>query len=587
EPEGTVFRIPSTFNYQELINQKKNDNDQFLRSNIDNEANKRKEEEEPAQDMLPFRQNAKGVVRTLQRGVPIDLPLRWNNPHDSDCEVNIFTDNLTKVVPIKRPFNCGGGYQDQKFTFTIPADFPAGKCDKESDNCVIQVYGHSVEPRTYAIGIDFVLTGAAAAAPAPANVTQLVRRQLNAGAVPKNTDIASAQFQDALHYWDSFDTSHVDSTHSGYRGQQKAFIRDELLASIQLQSYVGNGGLVPLGNIDAQKTKAMRDKVQNAIKAAEKVAIQKNKAAQKALDAATPKGQPKTCFEGALYGVVNNPNCNRQFTNTYVTNVGYRKIFNDFLPQFQAAGLTPYTPMLKSTPGETPVDPFGSFKGKNGKPSTVPKSKQTKDTPAPSQAPPAKGQQVPQLPLTAIVPAQPLAQALAGDFKSGPKEQNGAGSIGAFANIGTKRPPGNNGVTTTVAPKPTYAPPVQPAAQPAAVQPAAVQPAAQPTYAAPAAVQPAAQPTYAAPAAVQPAAQPTYAAPAAVQPAAVQPAAQPIYAAPAAATTEAPLAATYTVQSPVAAGTTAAPAASTNAIYSSANAKALSGIGLVLAVLAL
>ena len=62
------FMVPSTFNYQELINQKKNDNDQFLRSNIDNEANKRNEATEPPQDMTPFRQFSKGEVQTLQRG---------------------------------------------------------------------------------------------------------------------------------------------------------------------------------------------------------------------------------------------------------------------------------------------------------------------------------------------------------------------------------------------------------------------------------------------------------------------------------------------------------------------------------------
>lgn len=142
---GMVWRIPSTFGYQGIINQKKENNDQFLRSNIDNEANQRNAATEPAQDMLPFRQRAKGEIRVIPVGQPQDLPLRWNNPHDSECEVNIFMDGLTNVVPIRRPFPSGGGYADHMHSFTIPSDFKY--CRSARDKCVIQVYCHSVEPR--------------------------------------------------------------------------------------------------------------------------------------------------------------------------------------------------------------------------------------------------------------------------------------------------------------------------------------------------------------------------------------------------------------------------------------------------------
>jgi hypothetical protein len=437
-----VSRIPSTFDYAGIEKQKENKNDQFLRSNVDNEANKRKENSEAPQDMLPFRQDAKGVVSSFQRAAPIELPLEWNNPHDSSCEVAIWTDGLTKVAPIKKPFACGGGFESEKFSFTIPADFPAGKCDNESDNCVIQVYAHSVEPRTYTMGIDFVLTGAAApAAIRPPARASLSRRQAgpNAGASPANSDVATTVFQDAIHYWDSFDTSHVDSTHSGYRGQQGNLVRDEVLAAIKLQSFVGNGGLVPLGNIDKSETKAMRKLVQQAIKAAEKVAVASNKAAQRALNAATPNGEAKTCFEGELYGVVNNADCKRKFTNTYVTNVGYVNILQEFLPKFQAAGLKPYTPMLKQNPGVTPVDPFGAYQGKGNKPSMSPRG--SDEAEAEVQAPPPQGQQVAQFGLSAQLAARaaPLTKAFDGDYKTGPKAQGGAGVAAAFDDIGTKR----------------------------------------------------------------------------------------------------------------------------------------------------
>lgn len=83
----TGHRVPSTFGYARLRAQKVNNNDQFLRSNIDNEANKRNAASEPAQDMTPFRQFAKGAVMTFQRGQPIPIPLKWNNPHGNQTRL--------------------------------------------------------------------------------------------------------------------------------------------------------------------------------------------------------------------------------------------------------------------------------------------------------------------------------------------------------------------------------------------------------------------------------------------------------------------------------------------------------------------
>ena len=243
-------------------------------------------------------------------------------------------------------------------------------------------------------------------------------------------DIPVTKVQPAMHYWDSFDTSHVDSAYSGYRGQQGAFIREEVRAAITLQSYVGNGGLVPLGNIDTAANAALRKDIQNEIKTAEAAAEKRNKAAQAALP-------PGVCFEGEMYGVVNNPKCNREYTNTYVTNVGYAQILKNFMSVLKAKNA--YEPMRKCTPGETPVDPYGQFK--NGKePSMVPTGQNAFGTSTPRQ-PPAAGTHIRQMYGGCTnTPALPLDPRLSpADYTTGPQAQGGPGNQLAFATIGTNR----------------------------------------------------------------------------------------------------------------------------------------------------
>jgi hypothetical protein len=324
------YRVPSTFNYAGLINEKANNNDNFLRSNIDNEANKRKLTE-PAIDMLPCRQDARGQVNTFARGETIQMPLRWNNPHDASCEVNIWTKNFTKVAPIKRPFHCGGGYQDQAFNVTIPKDFP--ECERESDVCVIQIYGHSVEPRTYAICLDFVLNPQ----PAPADVSDAQEPEKPA----PGYDIPVTNFRQPIHYNDSFDTAQVDSQYSGYRGQQKEYALAHVLTSAEIQSFLGDGGLEnTLGNARKAEVQAIQNKVKADIVNQEQLAIAKNQAAQAALP-------PGKCFEGELYGVINNPACTRIYQNTYVSNTNYNVVLSNFNAEFKKANLTAYSPKLK------------------------------------------------------------------------------------------------------------------------------------------------------------------------------------------------------------------------------------------------
>jgi len=92
-----------------------------------------------------------------------------------------------------------------------------------------------------------------------------------------------------------------------------------------LKSYISNGGLIPLktgndslGNL--QDRSNFRNQVEAAIIQAEVAATTVNQQTQQALDA-IPPGNAHGVFEGGKYGVVLSRN--RQFTNTYVTNVNY------------------------------------------------------------------------------------------------------------------------------------------------------------------------------------------------------------------------------------------------------------------------
>jgi hypothetical protein len=107
---ATLYMEPSTFGYQGLENQKKNNYDNFLRSNIDNEQDNRNFVTEPGKDMLPFRTleaASAGDVTEVTCGQEDQIPLRWNNPHSSEMEVNIWIKNNTVVVPVKKPV-CSG-----------------------------------------------------------------------------------------------------------------------------------------------------------------------------------------------------------------------------------------------------------------------------------------------------------------------------------------------------------------------------------------------------------------------------------------------------------------------------------------------
>jgi hypothetical protein len=267
-----VYMEPSDFEYQGLKNQRANNYDNFIRSNIDNEHDNRNFEKEVGRDMLPFRtlesKLSKDVI-TVDIGIKTLIPLRWNNPHSAECEINIWIkSNLDDyiVVPIKKPSCCGEGYQDNVMSFTIPYDFSAlvskipgfNGCNVIND-CVLQIYAHSVEPRTYAIGVPIIINGSK-----PQDGSSYVFAQNNSQILPQTvdpllnlnllnhevclstldvaTDILSAIPRFARLVSDQFNHAYQNSNYSPYSGQQHEEISKNLQASIILKMTASNGG---------------------------------------------------------------------------------------------------------------------------------------------------------------------------------------------------------------------------------------------------------------------------------------------------------------------------------------------------------
>lgn len=195
-----LYMEPSTFGYGGLKNQRAKNYDNFLRSNIDNEQDNRNFNNEAGKDHLPFRTFDSAVnpvyphkgtkagddddsltvnnltplktVLTVAPGEPRTLPLRWNNPHAAELEVNlwIMCSDPPTVVPIKKPTCSGEGNQNNAIQFAIPNDFndmnwascASTACFKgciDDDDCVLQVYAHSVETRQYSTSVPIKVTG--------------------------------------------------------------------------------------------------------------------------------------------------------------------------------------------------------------------------------------------------------------------------------------------------------------------------------------------------------------------------------------------------------------------------------------------
>ncbi|KAJ3088756.1 hypothetical protein HK102_008029 [Quaeritorhiza haematococci] len=281
-------------------------------SNIVNQQDRRNRNEQP-KDMLPCRSSIPmaAPVRT-QRGDTVQYLLRFNNPHDGQCEINLFKNNQT--MPVQTPINCGGGFRRETFNVTIPANAP--DCGP-NDGCFLQFYFYSVEPRDYAACTDIVIEGAA----------------------PAGLQARQTQMQPAKMFQDGYDHSMVDDDYNQYRGQQQ--MTQKLADRFELEKCVGSGriakelGVIP-GELRERK-KALRDEIQTAIKQLEDRVRRELQAGDKALEEqqAALKRQNEQLFQqgqiavfpinekavGAEeYGVydLNDNNADRQVKNTYL-----------------------------------------------------------------------------------------------------------------------------------------------------------------------------------------------------------------------------------------------------------------------------
>merc|ERR1719401_3067675 len=279
---------PSDFNYNGLKNQRQRNYDNFLRSNIDNEQDNRNFDNEAGKDHLPFRSyegaptdanqstvethmtdagNNTGVTEAgnyieVKEGEPYVVPLRWNNPHSAELEVNIWImkDTQKYVVPVMKPTCSGEGYQDNVFDFRVPAGFP-NVCEKVGD-CVLQLYAHSVESRMYASGTPVIVKGATGNWNTV--LTNVRKPQTDLGfdlhllrplCLPRSN--ATAHHENAVLYEarlssDQYNHAYQNSDFSPYAGQQPKYISQNLQAACILKMTANNFG--ELGKEYMQKT---------------------------------------------------------------------------------------------------------------------------------------------------------------------------------------------------------------------------------------------------------------------------------------------------------------------------------------------
>lgn len=362
----SLYMEPSDFNFQQLKNQRDNGAyDQFLRSNIDNEHDKRNFKTEAGRDMLPFRSfegaardtsatvknkipsSTPGPVLTATPGQPYIVPFRWNNPHASELEVNvwIFANSKQYVVPVRKPTCSGEGYQDNVITFTIPSDFNTAVASsvanwqgcKKTGDCVLQIYAHSVETRTYAIGTPLVVNGnVPTAVTADANVKEakievgtnigLLARETCLPSNSPNADITKTEVREPRFISDQFNHAYQNSDYSPYSGQQPDSISRNLQAASVLRMITGNRGelgkaLLWRNRTRADLQKSIEKKFEQLYRRYESIANDiidavKDKTPYKSTDVLNG-GNQKTaeCFRCAEVGATST---NRLRTTTYI-----------------------------------------------------------------------------------------------------------------------------------------------------------------------------------------------------------------------------------------------------------------------------
>lgn len=365
-----AYMEPDDFGYAKLKAQRRNNYDNFLRSNIDNEQDRQNFYDEDGKDHLPFRTyesaavddgntDAKKQLKALKAdfawevkpGVKTVVPLRWNNPHASELEVNIWLNNdqgeRKIVVPIRKPTCSGEGHQDNSFSFTIPDDFkdlgakvPGFKgCNKAGD-CVLQIYAHSVESRTYAIGTPIIVPGHDATKTVtgftqiqPATTDPLLDlsglRQLCLPSNDPSANIANAVPRHARLVSDVYGHAYQDSDYSSYGGQQHEAISQNMQAACIIKGVTGNRGELGKSILPSAANTFRKRISRSSIKLIKKYESLANRIIKSVLDKdsnaltkdtiANAPGlkaqETKTCFRCAEDGAVK---ARRLTTNTYV-----------------------------------------------------------------------------------------------------------------------------------------------------------------------------------------------------------------------------------------------------------------------------
>lgn len=392
--EEFFYEEPQIFGYIGLdaqTGQRHNNYDQFLRSNIDNEQDQRNFNVDEGKDHLPFR-TVDGTQRnryvtgrwdntndrvnipdlTAKNVYDVDtpylIPLRWNNPHASELEVNIWILNHGNdhpvVVPIRKPTCSGEGYQDNIVGFTIPKDFtklgskiPGFKGCKATGDCVLQVYSHSVESRTYAFAVGVIVNGhedglttdtTAGIMPWAQDpwfdLAQL--RDLCLWTTSGLADITSSKPRWARLVSDVFNHAYQDSDFSPYSGQQHESISKNLQASCLLKGVTGDRG--ELGQeILSQKTLQgnLKDSADETYKRYEKLANKIiNAVGSKMMSTGNVGAQDlNACFRCAAVGATSS---NRIETNTYIPSF---KVPTDLVEEVKAMIPSRYSGLMSST----------------------------------------------------------------------------------------------------------------------------------------------------------------------------------------------------------------------------------------------
>jgi len=205
-------------------------------------------------------------------GEEVLVPLRWNNPHAAELEVNIWLMNTGQaipiVVPVMKPTCSGEGYQDQAFTFKVPTDFNtlrskvAGfKGCKVVGDCNLHVYAHSVEPRMYSLAVPLVIEGAVTGTarntnsadvktvdhadlkdPEVVGVEDPNRRKICLPRSDPSAHWTTSNPQQARLVSDQWNWAYQNNDYSPYAGQQPKIISRNLQAAVVVEMLPGNRG---------------------------------------------------------------------------------------------------------------------------------------------------------------------------------------------------------------------------------------------------------------------------------------------------------------------------------------------------------